>query len=49
MLPFLVYMLSFAVHFAVLTRTGPGDAQMSSLFQANLAGNDFKFNPLGER
>lgn len=46
-LPFLVYMLSFAIHFAVLTKTGPGDAQMSSLFQANLQGTEVgKDSPL---
>jgi dolichyl-phosphate-mannose-protein mannosyltransferase len=42
--PFLVYLLSFAIHFAVLTNSGPGDAQMSSLFQANLRGTEVGLN-----
>ncbi|KAG2019642.1 dolichyl-phosphate-mannose-protein mannosyltransferase [Coprinopsis cinerea AmutBmut pab1-1] len=44
--PILVFMASFKAHFMVLNRSGPGDAQMSSLFQANLVGNDFYKNPL---
>ncbi|KIL67087.1 glycosyltransferase family 39 protein [Amanita muscaria Koide BX008] len=44
--PILVYMGSFKLHFLVLNHSGPGDAQMSSLFQAHLAGNDFARNPL---
>ncbi|KAF9581280.1 Protein O-mannosyltransferase 2 [Lunasporangiospora selenospora] len=46
-LPFAVYVSSFALHFAILQNSGPGDAQMSSLFQAGLNGNDFYTNPLG--
>jgi dolichyl-phosphate-mannose-protein mannosyltransferase len=46
--PILVYMACFKMHFMVLNHSGPGDAQMSSLFQANLVGNDFARNPLGE-
>ena len=45
--PILVFMASFKIHFLVLNHSGPGDAQMSSLFQANLEGNDFVQNPLG--
>ncbi|KAG6847367.1 hypothetical protein H0H93_008596, partial [Arthromyces matolae] len=45
--PVLVFMASFKIHFMVLNHSGPGDAQMSSLFQANLVGNDFSRNPLG--
>ncbi|KAJ7677341.1 glycosyltransferase family 39 protein [Mycena rosella] len=45
-IPILVFMASFKIHFMILNQTGPGDAQMSSLFQANLEGNDFSKNPL---
>jgi dolichyl-phosphate-mannose-protein mannosyltransferase len=46
-IPVLIYMLSFALHFAILNRSGPGDAQMSSLFQANLKGTSVgKDSPL---
>ncbi|KAI9831053.1 MAG: Protein O-mannosyltransferase 2 [Phylliscum demangeonii] len=45
--PTVVYMLSFWMHFAILESTGPGDAQMSSLFQANLKGTQVgKDSPL---
>jgi dolichyl-phosphate-mannose-protein mannosyltransferase len=46
-IPFLIYLLSFALHFAILDKSGPGDAQMSSLFQANLKGTEVgKNSPL---
>ncbi|RKP00453.1 hypothetical protein CXG81DRAFT_29974 [Caulochytrium protostelioides] len=45
-IPALVYMWAFMLHFTVLTNSGPGDAQMSSLFQAGLNGNTFDKNPL---
>ncbi len=47
MIPTMIYMLSFALHFAILENSGPGDAQMSSLFQANLKGTEVgKGSPL---
>ena len=39
-IPMMVYMFSFYLHFLVLENSGPGDAQMSSLFQANLRGTE---------
>lgn len=45
-LPVTIYIACFKMHFIILNRSGPGDAQMSSLFQAHLAGNDFANNPL---
>lgn len=37
--PALVYVSVFAVHFSLLTHTGPGDAFMSQQFQSTLVGN----------
>src|SRR3954468_14722346 len=39
-IPAMVYIFSFYVHFLILENSGPGDAQMSSLFQANLRGTE---------
>ncbi|RIA99183.1 glycosyltransferase family 39 protein [Glomus cerebriforme] len=44
--PTLIYIACFVIHFSILTHTGTGDAQMSSLFQAGLIGNNFSENPL---
>lgn len=45
-IPVVVYMASFWVHFYILENSGPGDAQMSSLFQANLKGTELNDSPL---
>ncbi|KAI7862355.1 Dolichyl-phosphate-mannose-protein mannosyltransferase-domain-containing protein [Spinellus fusiger] len=45
-LPLAVYVACFKVHFMLLTKSGPGDSHMSSLFQAQLEGNPFSENPL---
>ena len=44
--PVTIYIFSFALHFAILKKSGPGDAQMSSLFQANLEGTNIIKSPL---
>lgn len=43
--PMLVFLLAFKVHFDLLYRSGTGDANMSSLFQANLLGSDVGGGP----
>lgn len=40
MIPLAVYIFNFYLHFLILENSGPGDAQMSSLFQANLRGTE---------
>jgi len=44
--PISVYALNFYIHFLILNKSGKGDAQMSSLFQAGLEGIDLAQNPL---
>lgn len=43
--PSLVFLASFKVHFDLLSGTGPGDANMPSLFQASLNGSDVGVGP----
>lgn len=45
--PCLVYLSMFVLHFGILNHSGPGDAQMSSLFQSGLEGIEFGSSPLG--
>ncbi|KAF9570639.1 Protein O-mannosyltransferase 2 [Mortierella alpina] len=45
-LPVAIYASVFALHFRILTNSGPGDSNMSSLFQAGLNGNDLKQSPI---
>lgn len=44
--PVAIYLISFQAHFSVLNRSGSGDANMSSLFQAGLTGNDLSSSPV---
>lgn len=45
-LPFFVYLGWFYVHFALLTKSGPGDDFMSTRFQQTLVGNDLLQNAM---
>jgi len=41
-------MFNFYLHFTILNKSGSGDSNMSSLFQAGLEGIDFTQNPVGK-
>ncbi|KAJ2234625.1 Protein O-mannosyltransferase 2 [Coemansia sp. RSA 485] len=45
-IPVAIYMACFMIHFSLLYKSGSGDAEMDSLFQANLQGNGLKNQPL---
>ncbi|KAJ2583463.1 Protein O-mannosyltransferase 2 [Coemansia sp. RSA 1836] len=45
-IPMAIYMLCFVVHFSLLYKSGPGDAEMDSLFQAGLKGSGLQNQPL---
>ena len=45
--PFVVYLSFFWVHFKVLKNTGPGDSFMSPAFQETLVGNELLLNSQG--
>jgi dolichyl-phosphate-mannose-protein mannosyltransferase len=45
--PFVIYLSFFYVHFAILVQSGPGDTFMSPAFQETLAGNEMLLNSHG--
>jgi dolichyl-phosphate-mannose-protein mannosyltransferase len=47
-IPIIVYLSFFWVHFAILTHSGTGDSFMSPRFQESLAGNEMLMNSIGE-
>lgn len=44
--PFLIFLACYKIHFALLYKTGDGVATMSSLFKANLEGEEVENSPL---
>ncbi|KAF9466070.1 glycosyltransferase family 39 protein [Collybia nuda] len=42
--PFIIYLSFFYIHFAILTQSGPGDTFMSPAFQETLSGNEMLLN-----
>lgn len=47
LVPFVIYLSFFYVHFAVLTKSGTGDNFMSPAFQETLAGNEMLLHSKG--
>jgi len=48
LIPVVVYILAFYVHFQVLPNSGSGDVRLSSRWQTHLNGTEFEMSPLGE-
>ena len=46
-IPFIIYLSFFYVHFAVLIHSGPGDTFMSPAFQETLIGNELLMHSQG--
>lgn len=46
LVPFIIYLAAFKIHFLILVNSGPGDGNMSSLFQSTLRGSDLSLAPL---
>lgn len=45
LIPFLIYSTCFRIHFAILSKSGPGDGSISTLMQASLEGNTIPNGP----
>lgn len=45
LIPFLIYLFCFRIHFAVLYKSGTGDASTNTLFQINLQNNKIDNSP----
>lgn len=43
--PFVIYLACFRVHFAVLNKSGTGDGSISTLLQGSLEGNTIEYGP----
>lgn len=43
--PFIIYLICFKIHFAVLNHSGPGDGSLSTLLQASLHDNKIEYGP----
>jgi dolichyl-phosphate-mannose--protein O-mannosyl transferase len=48
LVPFIVYLSFFYVHFAILRQSGTGDVFMSPAFQETLAGNEMLMSSAGK-
>jgi dolichyl-phosphate-mannose-protein mannosyltransferase len=45
LIPFIIYSACFRIHFAILSKSGPGDGSISTLMQASLEGNTIPNGP----